>query len=321
MIDQFGYAHSVVLAKSGFPFESITAVFPDFDFFKQARVMISSYLLSYIPIFSLSSVTSLAFVNKLLILFLFPFLARRLKEVHIIYFFLIPSLILYSSVSIRDTLILVAGVISIIYLIEKKTWKSLLFIVLVGLTKIQNLPALLVLWIFIFIFDASKSYLRLAIVGTILIVAVGVFFDTFSGILNLYRAAFAVEDGLPLGLVSSLEIINFYELIVFTLTELPLFLIKPLPWEVQNVLQMMVFLESLILVYLLYLFGFKGGLFKRKENILFLYGLIICMGLYSLTVFNFGTLARYRFVGFFPFLIGFFYLKNLNDVKKKVASA
>ena len=119
MGDQFLYSSQIIQAKNGFFIEDISAPFGSFEYFKQARVFVSTYLLSYIPIFSLSSITSLAFINKLLIFFMFLFLQKRISTISALYLILIPSLILYSSVSLRDTLVLVAAVISIVYLIER----------------------------------------------------------------------------------------------------------------------------------------------------------------------------------------------------------
>ena len=322
MGDQFLYASQIINVKSGLESsESITAAFGSFEYFKQARVLVSSYILSYIPIFSLSSITSLAFINKLLIFIMFLFLEKRIQSKYALYFIMIPSLILYSSVSLRDTLVLVSAVFSIIFLIERRVWSSLIFIILVGLTKLQNFPALLVLWIFTFIIQASKSYSRIAIVASVLLLSFIVFFDTFSGILNLYRVAWAMEDGMSLNEATGLEFSSGLDLIFLSLIEIPIFLLKPLPWQISNPLQLLVFLENIFLFYLIYIFAIKDGFYKNKENIILIAGFIMCMGLHAITVYNYGTLARYRFIGPFPYLVGFYYLRNRYESERSIKPA
>ena len=76
---------------------------------------------------------------------------------------------------------------------------------------------------------------------------------------------------------------------------------------------------NLDLFYLFYLFAFKDGFFLKRKNLIILIGFIIGIGIHALTVFNFGTLSRYRFTAFLPFLIGFYYLRLLDNDKKKTA--
>ena len=322
MGDQYHYASQVLqVKKNGFTTEGITAPFGSFEYFKQSRVAISTYLLSFIPMFSLSSITSMAFINKILIFFMFLFMQKRISTVNALYFILIPSLVLYSSVSLRDTLVLVAGTISIIYLIEKNLFGSLVFLILVGLTKLQNFPPLLVLWIFTFIFQASKSYFRLSLIALFLLFCLIVFFDTVSGIVNLYRVAWAMEDGMSLAQAKLLEFNSGLDLILLGLIEIPVFLLKPLPWQITNPLQLFVFLENIFLLYLIYIFAIKDGFFKNKENIVLIAGFIMCMGLHAITVYNYGTLARYRFIGLFPYLIAFYYLRTRCYAEKPFRTA
>jgi len=322
MGDQFLYASQIINIKSGlYSADNVTASFGSLDYFKQARILVSTYILSYIPIFSLSSVTSLAFINKLLIFLMFLFLQSRIPVKYALYLILIPSLILYSSVSLRDTLVLVATVFAIFYLIERNVWGSLFFIVLVGLTKLQNFPPLIVLWVFTFIFQASKSYLRLGLVASSLLICLVVFFDTISGIINLYRVAWAMEDGMSFNQATGLEFSSSLDLIFLGLIEVPFFLLKPLPWQISNPLQLFVFLENIFLLYLIYVFAIKDGFFKNKENIVLIAGLIMCMGLHAITIFNYGSLARYRFIGLFPFLIAFYYLRTRCDAQRSFRTA
>ena len=131
--------------------------------------------------------------------------------------------------------------------------------------------------------------------------------------------AYALEDGMPLGEVSKLKIESGLDLITTTLRELPFFLFKPLPWQISNSFQLFVFIECVVLMFLFYKIVLKDFLFlTTKECTVLFVGFLICMGIYTITGFNTGTLSRYRFVAFFPFLIGFYYIRTLYGSSKTI---
>jgi len=120
---------------------------------------------------------------------------------------------------------------------------------------------------------------------------------------------------------TNLEFSSAYELIILGLSEIPGFLLKPLPWQISNPLQLFVFIENILLLYLIYFFAIKDGFYKNKENIVLIAGFVMCMGLHAITTYNYGTLARYRFIGFLPYLIGFYYLRNIYVSQKEFKAA
>ena len=128
----------------------------------RARTLVASYLLTFIPVFSVLTVTSLAFANKFLVLLLFIFLRKRFEAREIIAFLLIPSFILYTSLSLREPLIMFFGVIALVLILENRPISSLACLLVLGILKIQNAPAFFVIWIFIFLLRAQVSYIRIS---------------------------------------------------------------------------------------------------------------------------------------------------------------
>tara|TARA_Y100001970_G_scaffold250206_1_gene321711 strand:+ start:31161 stop:32345 length:1185 start_codon:yes stop_codon:yes gene_type:complete len=323
MPDQWTYMKEINLVKKEgfdeFNFSSILNL--SIGDIKATRLGASSYILNFIPVFSLLSIGSLAFLNKLLAFLLFVFLSRRIETKYLVLFFIIPSFIIYSSLSLRETLILTLSSVSIVYLIEKKIILSLIFIVILTLVKLQNAPGFVVLWMLTFLFSADKSYLRLWGLTFLGIVALILSFDIYSPIINLYRMAWAVEDGLPLMFAQELEITSVFQLISLTLSETPRFLVKPYLWEISNPLQLFVGIESLILLYVLFRLIIKENFYKTKECQILLICMTTTLALYAVTVWNFGTLARYRFIAFFPYLLGIFYAKQLFSRRVNFATA
>ena len=280
MPDQFTYMKEMNHMKAGTSHFKITEIFSQTQSgLKSSRIGASAYFLSFIPMFSLLTISSLAFLNKMLTFFLFIFLNKRIPTKNLVLFFIIPSFILYSSVSLRETLVITLSCLSLVYLIERKILLSLLAICVLGLVKLQNAPGFMIAWVLIFIFSAQKSYLRLwglTIIGVTLMV---IFFDLYAPIINLYRMAWAVEDGYSLQLVDQLEILGGFELIWTVIVETPKFLLKPFIWQVTNPLQIFVTIESLVLLYFLFKFIKKDKFYLNVECQLLLICLLAIMGL------------------------------------------
>lgn len=308
MMDQFSYHAVLSSIKSG------NFNLPEFglniESIKAFRVGFSAYFFSLIPMFSLMTITSIAFINKLIVFFLYVFLSKRIDESKLILFFMIPSLILYSSVGLRDPIALAFGVISLIYLIEKRVMLSLLFAIFVLLTKLQNAPAFFLVWMLTFIFRADKSYFRIVFCISAATALFFIFYESISPLLNLYRLAWAVEDGLPISEAEALRLETAQHLISTLIYDFPRFMLEPLPWKINAPIQVILFIETLLLLILFLNFLLKDKFYKNKEVIILTIGLLACMAIHVVTVFNIGTLVRYRFIGFFPFLIALYYLRE-----------
>ncbi len=96
-----------------------------------SAVTLSAKLLGLVPLPNYMTVTSLAFVNKFILFATFVWFKRFFKdENEVLLYFLIPSLVLYSSLALRDTLIMVISILFIINLIRGRFILPLLFCIL-----------------------------------------------------------------------------------------------------------------------------------------------------------------------------------------------
>jgi hypothetical protein len=307
-LDYFNRVKTVGLVESLQHMDAKQESFEEWSGIVRVRALFASYLLSFIPLFSALTVTSLAFANKFLVLLLYIFLRKRFEAREIIAFLLIPSFILYTSLSLREPLIMFFGVISLVLILENRPISSLACLLVLGMLKLQNIPGFLVIWTFIFLLRAQVSYMRISFYGLIGIAVVIATFGYYGNLINLYRMAFAMEDGVPLGEVELLEIQNGFDMMYTTVREIPGFLLAPLPWQINNSFQAIMSIESIFLVIALGYLLFRKVMILDKKVLIFLFGFGICMGIHAVTASNFGTLARYRFGGFFPFLIAFYYI-------------
>ena len=307
------------------------AIFPkdmDFQALLFNKTATSSYLLSFVPMFSYLSVTSIAFINKLIALFLFIYLSRRINPKQLLFFFLIPSFLLYSSVGLKDGLIMAISTVAIIGVIERKYLISLIFIGITGLFKMQTIPGLAVLWLLAFIFRADLSKNISFLAGALGVVILIFTFDIYGENLNLFRLAFAVEN-CPGGysfcdyttLPRDIKLRSGIELLWVSFKTTPVFMFRPLPWEIASPFHLLASIEAVAMMYFLYVFTVKKNLYMNNTFWIIMLGFILTMVVNAVTSANIGTLTRYRFVSFWPYLVGFYYLVTMYGFTKQDKTA
>ena len=282
-------------------------------------------LLNLVPIPMLMTYTSLAFANKFFTLILFVWLTKFIDQDRLVLFFLVPSFILYSSLTLRDPMIIALSCVYLIHLINHKYLLAMIFLAPLILLKVQNFTFLIVAFIAITIFQAHKS--KLGLIIFLILGAMGgiIFQDTLLEGLNLYRLAFAMEDSVygyaffnEFNDSSLLEINSIFSLIFIIIKEFPNFLLMPLPWNWSNAFHVVQFLEGLLLLIAMISIIIKFQLHKTLSFYPLLISLLLGLIVYSVIAFNEGTFVRYRFTFFFPFLIAFYYLGLKTSDEKKI---
>jgi len=287
--DQFRYLDSV---------QSIRSF--DFNSYDSARVEISSRMLALIPLPYAETIQSLGFFNRLLVtvLTIWLYVSKNIRGWPLLFILFYPSLLLYSSIGLRDTLVLLFMTISVILFLEKRRLLALLFSLPLLYIKFQNF-FLLIIFYFIHLsfskgtFFHRSRYLLLPMTLAVLTP----FIMTIIQILDLYRRYFFIDDGGDPNLYVPIK--NFAEFVIIALQSAPYFLIKPLPWEADSLIQFVQSLENIFLcAFLAYIF-IKIFKFDREIALKWFIFLIAAFSIYGLTVFNFGTAARYKF----PFVV------------------
>jgi hypothetical protein len=106
-----------------------------------------------------------------------------------------------------------------------------------------------------------------------------------------------------------------FSMIPLVLKSFVYMILKPLPWEVTNLVQMMQSIENIFFVtFIVWLLRKKVYSLIIKQKLIFLnILLVLSMTVYGLVTFNFGTAARFRF----PFIVVYlvFYLYFLRSDK------
>lgn len=308
--DQFNYWYGVVEVRNEGLFNQSLEITKLSDL-RTFGVDFSSVLWSFIPIPLVLSVTSVAFANKIILFGLYLWLHRKYSNPYFIYIFLIPSLILYSSLSLRDPLIIFFSVLVIIFSIERRFIFLLLSIIALGFLKIQNAMIMGLIPLGIYLFQAHKSLLGLLLLFLTVLSVGFIFEDRIVEGLNFFRLAFYLEDTrkLDLSIYEEVELLGstaFYEIVFESIVLIPNFLLVPLPTQIDSIFKMIQFFENIFLIFLTISII---RLSLRKDKILTLFLLfILFMGLavYAYVIANVGTAVRYRFVFMYPFLMYLF---------------
>jgi hypothetical protein len=314
MKDQYSYWRAIGEVRS-------LNFYPDFFTNNDARsglfekIIIPSWFLSILPLPFVESIKSIGFFNRFsfLILFLWIYSKNFLNGMPLLFILFYPSLLLYTSLSLKDPLVLIFMLMSTIFLIDQKYIKFFITILPLYFFKYQNFFFMILLFFIISIFKEkkinNKGYYFL--IGLIIIFCSILFFDDIIYELNVYRRGFWWED---VRLSYNTNLSQAYEPITGILSFLtngviaiPSFLLKPLPWNVENIYQAIQSIENIFLLFFLIVFikkAYNQNAFVTGRWVLFL---VITMIIHGLIVYNAGTLVRYKYPFIVIFVVGLAY--------------
>ena len=106
--------------------------------------------MALVPIPFIASYISLGFINKLIYISTIVYLKNKksLHEICLVIFLFYPSLIFYTSVGLKDTLVLCFSCFTLFFFVNKKYFYFLIFFILLFLVKWTNALVLLLFVIF-----------------------------------------------------------------------------------------------------------------------------------------------------------------------------
>ena len=300
--DQFGYIAEMANTRA-LNFFSINDIPREFS-----KFVWTSYFMSLLPLPYIETISSLAFYNWFLSILLFAWLYNKkfLSGLPLLFLLFYPSLILYTSLSLRDPLIVFFMLVGIVFLIEAKYLKFFIATSPLMILKFQNYFFLLFLLIFFIIFrkENSNNFIKTSIFIIIILCFIP-FLNEILAQVNFYRYAFFLEDGRPEELFEPID--GLYNFMIYGITAFPYFLIKPLPWEVANSYQLIQSIENIFVLCFLMVFTKKAyaqSVFITNRWLLYL---IFAATVYGLVIYNFGTAVRYKYPIFISYVVGLSY--------------
>jgi len=278
---------------------------------KNPTILTSGIIYAFSPLVSLETLKSIAFANRLFLILLILFLyLKKIDNLFLIILIFLPGLVLYSSISIRDTLVIIFSILSFYYFFEKKYPIFLITIIFLFLLKFQTGIYIFVLSLIYYLFFNVKNKIFFKFITLMIMTFFLIYFaSSITELLNTKRAGFFHEEFAD---TSNFEALSFKDIIFSSPKTLILFLISPLLGL--NSFNMLFVLGDTLILYAFSTIVFIKNFNKNHNKSLF--WLFVLMGLFALhglMVFNDGTIHRYKIIITIPILFSYLYSLKKND--------
>ena len=311
MPDQFQY-YNVSKGIRSFALES---------FSESTTVENAGWMLALIPLPYIETIQSLGFFNRFMVtvLIIWLYSSKNIRGWPLLFMVFYPSLLLYSSLTLRDTLVLIFMILSIIFFIENRKLLAVITAVPLLLFKFQNFLLVIVFFIAHLYFSRDSFVYRYRYMFLIIVIAsLAPFMMTIIEILDFSRLNMFIDDGGRRNAYVHMRTLE--DFIIIAMQSAPYFLMKPLPWEADSFLTLLQSFENiLILIFLSFMFIRTSKLDKQIAFKWLVY-LFAALGIYGLVVYNFGTAVRYKFPFIVIVIVGMayeLYLKHGNLILNK----
>lgn len=265
-------------------------------------VLIPSIFFGFFPIPFINSIYSIGIINFFLYLFIFLFMYKKgfLTSKPLVYFYLLyPSLLLYSSVALRDMLIFCLMFFgTYLILVYKKSLFGLIAFIPLTFIKFQNF-IILILSFFIGLFFSKKTNIKNTLSTLLFIIILFFLFEDYFTLekINYFRLNFYNENITPLS-EPFIPITSYSDLILHSFPSALRFMFRPLPWEEIGIFQILQFIENCsiaILISHIFYYNIKFKLLPTYEVKVLNTMLLIAFVIYGLVIYNSGTAVRYKF--------------------------
>ena len=292
-----------------------TMLIRDFEFDLldgRTPILFSTLIFAVIPFPFIESFNDIGLINRLLFSLMIIFLInKKVSNIYIYFLLLSPSMILYTSTALKETLVVILTILILFSIIEKKNYMFVITLISLFLLKKQN-AILIVPFFVIYKFYFNFNFKYKFLLSIILFIPILYFTVVGSSLLldsiNYYRYNFFDEEtGSGFGFVG---FINFLDVILNIPLSYIKFLIAPFP-NIYSPVKFIFFIDSIILVVLLINNFMK---LKKINNSIFIFWLLFFLAflsMYSITIFNEGTISRYKISFSIPFLLIIYFI-NIN---------
>lgn len=280
----------------------------DFELITNTKLLISSWMLALIPLPYVETINSLGFFSRLMatVLIIWLYSSKQIRGWPLLFILFYPSFLLYSSLSLRDTLVFTFMILSVIFFIENKRMLALLVISPLIFIKFQNFFLVILFFIVHLYFSKGSLFYRYRIIFLGLVMSVLLpYLTLIIELVDFYRASLFVEDG---GIYNEyVSIVSFSDFLLLGLQSAPYFLMKPWPWESSNPMQLIQSIENIFLLFFLIFIFLKAYKLDKKITAKWFVYLVFALGIYGMVVYNYGTAVRYKFPFILIVIIGLSY--------------
>jgi hypothetical protein len=265
-------------------------------------VKVASLFFAMFPVLTFSSVNSIAFINKIIVVYLFIFFKnKKVNKIVLFSLIFLPSVILYSSLSLRDILIMALMLLGTYNYFEKKHYSFILIILFLSLIKFYNSILLLIILVsYTFLFEYKNNIIKyLLLIPSLFLIIVNL--ETILSLLNNYRLGFFSEinsnysDRLnSLNNEDRLIKVDFESFINIILIYLKSFLYPITSLGVITITKIILYIDNLFFSILYFVFCFVRYKENKQKIIFWLFFYILINIILSLVAINEITFLRYK---------------------------
>lgn len=284
------------------------------------RTFLAAFIQSLIPIPIIHSVLDVSLAQKFLYLCTFLYLHNKkaLNQYSFAIFLFLPSIILYTGVALKESLVFSLVVLAFYSSISKNIILSIVLYTI--LLSIKPQIAIIgfvfnIVYFLIFYLNYSKI-IKIILFGFILLLGITVFYMNIE-IINLaynerrvIEATYDLSNSIP----DYIDFSNFYSVAGLIIFSFKNFYTNPNIFNAENLFQFIQSIENIAIIVILILnFAYCYSLNKSKALFWLCYlvlGTIMIGGL----VFNFGTMTRWKIEIIMYYI---FYLNFTCEIKKK----
>lgn len=300
----------------------------------------SSYIYSLFPLATPSSVISFGMYNKILFIITFIFLKkyRYINTNNLIVLILFPSLLLYSSLALREMLVLTTMILWLLCILNRKYLFSIIFVCFFLLIKTYNFYIFGIFTFLHFVYYNSLIYkskrfliviILFFILPSFLIFQDLIFYEINKYIKNFYLDNFYnsgntnIESQNIIIDVSNLlipQINNIFDLIFAIFKGMYKVFIVDLTFSIQNKFRFIQSIENLLILISIIYFISKNFHNAKLDFIFWIFFLVLIIGMLGFMVPNFGTISRWKYSFIVIFLLAIWGILNKNNILKKKGS-
>ena len=306
---ELGYVYTIMPSESGL--SGIAALRPN-------ALQFIGLVFAYFPIPFINSVYSISIINRMLytVLIILSVHYKIIRGKMILFFLLFPGLVLYSSIGLREMIILTLMLGTAYCLIYHRYFFIIPFLLSLFFIKFQNAVILGVICFFYITFFGNffgSKFLKTIIfcIAFLLLIYLFYFFQTnigdFLNQLEELRRYFYAEECRKIKgywCWDGYEPLDFQKLLITIMPLIFDFAFAPLIWESANIFQLLQSLENIFVNLLFIILLYQLYKYNKIKTIFWLASICVAYGIYGMLIFNFGTLSRYRF----PFLVTFIFI-------------
>ncbi len=254
-------------------------------------------IMALVPIPFIVTAMSLGFTNKLIYIFTIVYLKNKksLHDICLVIFLFYPSLIYYTSVGLKDTLVLCFSCLTLFFFINKRYFYFMIFFILLVTVKWTNALVFLFFVVYHKILFAGYSKIikkfLIILMPLIVIIVIVLNIDLLLHALNYIRvnqwyadSPFLKPDTLEVNLNFIIELLNGYVR----------FFLSPSFNQISSPTQIFVLFENYLSIFIIAIVFIKSFKLNPYKAFFWLGMLMAFASFYGITTINFGTINRWK---------------------------